>query len=194
MAGKLFAKYTNFMSRIGKQPIEIPQGVEIKIEDRVVKVKGAKGNLEVNLPPKVKVSQKDNELEVSVPNPNDIRQSSFWGLGRTLVANAILGANEGFEKKLEVNGVGYKAALQGNNLILNVGYSHPVEIKPPEGITLSVDGNVITVFGADKKMVGEIASQIRAVRKPEPYKGKGIKYDTEVIRRKAGKVVKEAAA
>lgn len=180
------------MSRIGKQPIQLPDGVSAKIEGGCVIIAGPKGKLTVNIPPKVRVEQKDTSLEFSVPTPEISRQAAFWGLGRSLVANAVIGVTQGFSKKLEVNGVGYKVTKAGDNLVLNVGYSHPVEIKPPAGIEISVDGKNITISGIDKQLVGAFASKIRSIRKPEPYKGKGIKYDTEVIRRKAGKVVKES--
>jgi large subunit ribosomal protein L6 len=180
------------MSRIGKQPIEIPSGVTLAIDGRAVGIKGPKGELSVTLPPKVSIEQKEQELVVSVSDTTQARLAAFWGLGRTLVSNAILGVTEGFSKKLEVNGVGYKVQLNGKTLVLNVGYSHPVEFDIPEGIEASVEGNTITISGIDKQLVGEIASQIRRVRKPEPYKGKGIKYSDEIIRRKEGKVLKGA--
>ena len=182
------------MSRIGKQPIELPEGVTVAIEKRIITVKGPKGELIVNLPPKAKISQAENQLTFEVPSPEDHRQAAFWGLARSLVSNAVAGVSEGYSKQLEVNGVGYKVALKGKTLVLNVGYSHPVEFNPPEGIEISAEGNTITVSGIDKQLVGEIAAQIRKVRKPEPYKGKGIKYSDEVIRRKVGKVVKGSEA
>jgi large subunit ribosomal protein L6 len=182
------------MSRIGKQPIEIPSEVTVSINDSSVSVKGPKAELSVSLPPKVTVAQRDNQLIVSVPQETDSRQAAFWGLGRSLIANAIEGVTSGFEKKLEINGVGYKVQLKGRILILNVGYSHSVEFPLPEGIEAQVEGNVITISGASKQLVGEITSQIRAIRKPEPYKGKGIKYSDEIVRRKVGKVVKGAEA
>ncbi len=180
------------MSRIGKKLIEIPEGVVVKEESRIIKVSGPKGELSVPLPPKVSFSIKDKEISFSVPNPEDSRQASFWGLGRSLVANAILGVKDGYEKKLEISGVGYKVQEKGGSLIFSVGFSHPVEFKQPEGITLKAEGNIITVSGIDKFLVGETAARIRRIKKPEPYKGKGIKYSDEVIRRKAGKVVKGA--
>jgi large subunit ribosomal protein L6 len=182
------------MSRIGKQPIELADGVNISINDGVVNIKGTKGELNVPIPPKVNVEEKDNSLVVSVPKPEDTRQAAFWGLARSLLSNAVLGVTEGYEKKLEINGVGYKVALQGKKLVLNVGYSHPVEFDLPEGIDANVEANVITISGIDKQLVGEVAANIRKIRKPEPYKGKGIKYDDEQIRRKVGKVVKGAEA
>ncbi|MBU2575517.1 50S ribosomal protein L6 [Patescibacteria group bacterium] len=178
------------MSRIGKKPIELPEHVKVEINKSSVCVKGPKGELSVALPSKVKLEQKDNQIVVSVPNPENSRQAAFWGLARSLIANAVQGVTEGFEKKLEVNGVGYKVALKGDALILNLGYSHAIDFKVPEGIRASVEGNEITVSGIDKQLVGETAAQIRKLKKPEPYKGKGIKYSDEVIRRKVGKVVK----
>ncbi|MAG28705.1 50S ribosomal protein L6 [bacterium] len=182
------------MSRVGKQPIELPDGVTSTIDSAVVKVLGPKGELNVAIPPKVKVEQKDKEIHVSVPKPEDSRQAAFWGLARSLISNAVLGVTEGFEKKLEINGVGYKVKLEGKKLVLNVGYSHAVEFDVPEGIEAKVEGNAITINGIDKQLVGETAANIRKIRKPEPYKGKGIKYSDEQIRRKVGKVVKGTEA
>ncbi len=178
------------MSRIGKQPIPLPEGVTVSVEARSLSVAGPRGALSVSLPPKARVTERDRALHVSVPDPSDGRQAAFWGLARSLAANAVRGVTEGFEKKLEVNGVGYKVQLTGNTLVLNVGYSHPIEFRLPEGIAGSVEGNVITVRGIDRELLGETAARIRNVRKPEPYKGKGIRYTGEVIRRKVGKVVK----
>ena len=185
------------MSRIGKKPIEIPQGVEVKLSQNdlgafVVDVKSGKNNLTVEIPISVKVEQKDKEIICTVAKPEDKKQRSLWGLSRTLINNAILGVTEGFSKELEINGVGFKAALQGKKLVLNVGFSHPVEYDIPEGITIEVDKNQIKVSGISKQLVGQTAAEIRSVKKPEPYKGKGIKYADETIRRKAGKVVKAA--
>lgn len=178
------------MSRIGKNPIPVPSGVTVSEADRVLTVAGPKGELTVSLPPKVVFSTLDNTLVFSVANPEDTRQAAFWGLARSLAANAVQGVTEGFQKKLEVNGVGYKVSMKGDTLALSVGFSHQVELKPPKGITIATEGNTITVSGIDKYLVGETAAQIRRIRKPEPYKGKGIKYSDEIIRRKAGKVVK----
>lgn len=186
------------MSRIGKKPIEIPNGVEIKItagddtQKTQVSVKGSKGTLDVSVPSEVKIEQKDKELIFTVKNPEAGSDKALWGLTRTLIKNAILGVTEGFSKELEINGVGFKAALQGKKLVLNVGFSHPVEYDLPEGITAEVEKNNIKISGIDKQKVGQTAAEIRAVKKPEPYKGKGIKYADEQIRRKAGKVVKAA--
>jgi len=178
------------MSRIGKKPIILPAAVNCEIKDREVKIIGPRGELKVVLPPKVNLEKNGQELVFSIPTPGNSRQASFWGLARTLVDNAVSGVQEGFSKKLEINGVGYKIALKGPDLNLAVGFSHPVEFKAPKGITLAVEGNVITVSGIDKQLVGETAAQIRAIKPVEPYKGKGIKYVGEYVRRKAGKVVK----
>jgi len=162
----------------------------VELTDQSVTVAGPKGSLSVALPPKAAVAREGEELVCSVLDETDSRQAAFWGLTRSLVANAVQGVTEGFSKQLEVNGVGYKVQMKDKMLVLQVGYSHPVEFTPPEGITITTEGNVITVSGASKHLVGEVAAQIRKVRKPEPYKGKGIKYTDEVIRRKVGKVMK----
>lgn len=182
------------MSRIGKKIIVIPDGVSCQIHERTVAVTGPQGELMVTLPPKVKVVQAGRELTVSVANPEDSRQEAFWGLGRSLVANAVAGVTAGFRKKLELNGVGYKVALKGSDLVLALGFSHPVEFKAPAGTALAVEGNVITVSGLDKQLVGETAARIRSLKPVEPYKGKGLKYVGEFVRRKAGKVAKGATA
>lgn len=178
------------MSRIGKKPIILPDGVNCEINEKIVSVKGPKGELTVVLPPKVLVAKEGQEITFSIPAPENARQASFWGLARTLVANAVEGVVNGYSKKLEINGVGYKVAIKGSDLAMAVGFSHPVEFKAPAGIILAVDGNVITVSGIDKQLVGETAAQIRVIKPVEPYKGKGIKYVGESVRRKAGKVVK----
>ncbi|KKR19925.1 MAG: 50S ribosomal protein L6 [Parcubacteria group bacterium GW2011_GWE2_39_37] len=175
------------MSRIGKLPIEIPAGTQVKIEKGFVVVKGPKGELSEKVNQFAKLEITEKEVLVSVENPEVKKERSVWGLFRTLISNMIIGVNQGYEKKLEVNGVGYRAAVNGSVLTVNAGYSHPVEFKLAEGITASVAANVITISGINKYLVGETAAQIRKIRKPEPYKGKGIKYVDEVIRRKAGK-------
>jgi len=163
------------MSRIGKKPIDIPEGVQITIDGQLVKVKGPKGELEQKIHPSIKVEQKDKQLICTIADENYKKSNAFWGLFRSLVNNMIIGVSEGFQKQLEVNGVGYKASLSGKKLVLNVGYSHPVEFDLPEGIEAKVEGNVITISGINKQQVGEITANIRKIRKPEPYKGKGIK-------------------
>ena len=173
------------MSRIGRLPVAIPAGVEVSVaEGNVVTVKGPKGTLERALP---------TEMEIKVvARPNDLKKmKSLHGLTRSLIHNMVVGVSEGYTKTLEVNGVGYRAAKQGKKLTLNLGYSHPVEMEDPEGIETKVDGNKIIVSGISKEKVGQFAAEIRDKRRPEPYKGKGIKYDTEVIRRKVGKTGKK---
>jgi len=175
------------MSRLGKLPIKLPEGTTAKFEDGFIVVKSAKGGLKQPVHELVKIEITDKEIVVSVENPEVKHERALWGLYRSLVNNMVIGVNEGFDKKLEIIGVGYRVALSGNKLTLNVGYSHPVEFNLPEGISAQVEGNVITISGMDKQLVGEMAAQIRKIRKPEPYKGKGIKYTDEVIRRKEGK-------
>ena len=175
------------MSRIGKMPIPVPNGVTVEIkEGNLVTVKGPKGTLERALAPEMNLEQKDGEITVT--RPNDLkRMKSLHGLTRTLLHNMVVGVHEGYTKVLEVNGVGYRAAKQGKKLVLNLGYSHPVEMEDPDGIETAVEGNKITVTGISKEKVGQYAAEIRGKRAPEPYKGKGIKYSDEVIRRKVGK-------
>ena len=179
------------MSRIGRMPIAIPAGVTVSIaENNKVTVKGPKGQLERVLPSEMTIEQEG--AEILVKRPNDLKKmKSLHGLTRTLIYNMVVGVTEGYTKTLEVNGVGYRAAKQGKKLVLNLGYSHPVEMEDPEGLTTAVDGNKITVSGIDKEKVGQYAAEIRSTRAPEPYKGKGIKYDYEVIRRKVGKTGKK---
>lgn len=175
------------MSRIGKKLIEIPAGVTIQIDAGNIIVTGPKGILSQHIPGDIMITQEDNNLVVT--RPNDSKQNrAFHGLTRALAANMVQGVSAGFERKLELVGVGYRAQLQGPKLVINIGFSHPVEIEPPQGIEFEVPSATrITVKGIDKQLVGNTAAHIRAIRKPEPYKGKGIKYDNEVIRRKAGK-------
>ena len=179
------------MSRIGRHPVAIPAGVTVTIaENNKVTVKGPKGTLERVLPEELTIKEEDGHVVVS--RPNDLkRMKSLHGLTRTLIHNMVVGVSEGYQKVLEVNGVGYKAAKQGKKLVLSLGYSHPVEMEDPEGLESTVDGNKITVKGIDKEKVGQYAAEIRDKRRPEPYKGKGIKYADEVIRRKVGKTGKK---
>ena len=179
------------MSRIGRMPIAIPAGVTVDLaENNKVTVKGPKGTLERVLPSEMEI--KLEGAEVVVNRPNDLkRNKSLHGLTRTLINNMVIGVTNGFEKKLEVNGVGYRAQKAGKKLTLSLGYSHPVEMEDPAGIETVVEGNVITVKGIDKEKVGQFAAEIRDKRRPEPYKGKGIKYADEVIRRKVGKTGKK---
>ncbi len=174
------------MSRIGKLPVEIPAGVTITVDNELIKVVGPKGSLEEKLLPHVTVDIKENILTVTRKSDEKISRAQH-GLMRSLINNMVEGVTKGFEKKLEVNGVGFKVALQGSTLVLNLGFSHPIEITAPEGITLAVDKMNISVQGISKQQVGQVAADIRALKKPEPYKGKGIKYEGEYIIRKAGK-------
>ena len=179
------------MSRIGRMPIAIPAGVTVDIaENNQVTVKGPKGTLSRVLPAEMSITKEGEEVKVS--RPNDLKKmKSLHGLTRTLIQNMIIGVTEGYQKKLEVNGVGYRAAKQGKKLTLSLGYSHPVEMEDPEGLESTVDGNKIIIKGIDKEKVGQYAAEIRDKRRPEPYKGKGIKYADEVIRRKVGKTGKK---
>lgn len=179
------------MSRIGKRPIPVPQKVTVTINGQHVAVKGPKGELVRTLPSEVEVVQEDGALLVNRRNESRVARQ-LHGLCRTLVANMVEGVSNGFQKRLEIQGVGYRAQVQGRNLVLNVGYSHQVHIEPPEGIQLAVENNTnVIVSGIDKESVGNISARIRAVRPPEPYKGKGIRYAGEFVRRKAGKAGKK---
>jgi len=179
------------MSKIGKLPVKYDSSAQVTLEGHVVKVSGQKGTLEFRLPIEVKVSLQDDSVIVSRKNDSD-RSKAMHGLVRTLISNMIEGVTKGYEKTLEMSGVGFRSSVQGSKLVLTVGYSHPVEIEAPDGISFKTAENKITVSGFDKQLVGEIASKIRKVRPAEPYKGKGIKYENEVIRRKAGKAGKAA--
>lgn len=175
------------MSRIGKQPIPVPPGVDVKIEGTTVRVKGPKGELERELHRDMVIKQEEGQLVVERPSDNKLHRS-LHGLTRTLLSNMVLGVTAGFQKNLELVGVGYRASKQGNKLVLAVGYSHPVEIEPEAGLEIEVPvPTKISIKGTDKEKVGALAAKVRAVREPEPYKGKGIKYEGERIRRKAGK-------
>jgi large subunit ribosomal protein L6 len=174
------------MSRIGKMPIAVPKNVTVNISDGTVNVKGPKGELSRAVPRQISVTSEDGTLLVE-RGSDEPTQRSLHGLTRSLIANMVTGVTTGFTRRLEVNGVGYRAAVSAGSLVLQVGYSHPVLVPAPPGISFAVQANAITVSGADKELVGEVAAQIRRVRPPEPYKGKGIKYAEEVVRRKAGK-------
>ena len=182
------------MSRVGKKPIVIPQGVEVTVDGHTVSVKGPKGQLKEDINAVVSAVLVDGETEkqiqISVNNGEDQNERAQWGTARALIANMVIGVTKGFEKKLEVNGVGYRVNMQGRTLVLNLGFSHEIRVNLPEGIDVAVEGNNITITGANKHSVGTFADDIRKLRKPEPYKGKGIKYADEVIRRKAGKAQK----
>ena len=180
------------MSRIGKKPVVIPEGVEVKIDGQVVTAKGPMGTETVELRPEISVKVENNEVIVDVVNHDDRKARALWGLSRTLVDNAVQGVKHGFTKKLEIQGVGYRANMEGSNLNLVLGYSHPILITPPEGIKIAVEANTkITVSGANKQLVGDVAAEIRSKRPPEVYKGKGVRYEGEYVRRKAGKTGKK---
>ena len=175
------------MSRIGKLPIPVPAGVEVKIDGQIVEVKGPKGTLTHTVPAPIAVALEESTVVVSRPNDERLARS-LHGLTRTLIANNIQGVTEGFTKGLEIVGTGYRVAAKGSALEFALGYSHPITVEPPAGISFTVDGNTkVTVHGIDKQAVGEVAANIRKLRKPEPYKGKGVRYAGEVVRRKAGK-------
>lgn len=181
------------MSNIGKKPVKITEGVTVSKEDDKVIVSGPKGSLVAKIPPGIQVTIKDGEI-VFKKESEDHELEKFLGLARALLANMVHGVVFGFEKKLELSGVGYRARVEGEEVVLNVGYVNPIKIKAPQGVKFSVDENVITVSGIDKQLVGDAANKIRQVRPPEPYKGKGIKYVGEYIRRKAGKAAKAVGA
>lgn len=182
------------MSRIGKVPIIIKEGITLTIQDKTVKISGPKGSFNYLLPDEIETKVANGKLIVSPKNELTESVKPIFGLVRATLANMIKGVFEGFEKKLELSGVGYRASVSGNNLMISVGFSHPVEVKAPENIKFSVAENVITVSGTDKTLVGDMAAKIRAIRPPEPYKGKGIKYLGEHIRRKVGKATKALGA
>ncbi|MFA6547572.1 MAG: 50S ribosomal protein L6 [Candidatus Magasanikbacteria bacterium] len=182
------------MSRIGKKIRKIPQGVTVEVKNEELVVKGPKGELRLKLHPRITASIADGQVSVSVVSPENTKDKALWGTFSSIIENMLDGVTTGFKKQLEINGVGYKASLKGANLVLEVGFSHPVELIPAGGIKFEVEKNVITVSGIDKQMVGEMAAQIRSTKKVEPYKGKGIKYLGEIVRRKAGKTAAKGAA
>jgi large subunit ribosomal protein L6 len=179
------------VSRIGLMPVPLPKGVTVNIEGSTVQVKGPKGELVRTLNPEMQIKLEENRLLVERPT-DQRRHRALHGLTRALLNNMVLGVSQGFTRRLEIEGVGYRAEIQGKNLVLNVGYSHPVVVEPPPGISFEVEKGtrVFAVLGADKEMVGEMAARIRRIRPPEPYKGKGIRYQGEHVRRKAGKAGK----
>jgi len=181
------------MSRIGRQPIVIPAGVKVLIQGNLITVQGPKGELKQEIHRLITLTQKDNQLLLAVPAPGEKAQKALWGLAQRLISNMIKGVTQGFSQQLEINGVGYKAAVKGQSLVLEVGYSHSVEYKIPAALEIKVEKNIITISGINKQLVGQTAAEIRAVRKAEPYKGKGIKYLSEVVRRKVGKTAAKAA-
>lgn len=178
------------MSRIGKKPISIPNGLEVKIDGSSLKFKKSNNEKELDLKGHVDVKIEDGKIEFS-PKGEDRQSKAYWGTYRALANNIVLGLTEGFSKQLEINGVGYRAAMKGKVLELNLGFSHPINFESPKGIEISVDKNVVTIKGDDKQQVGQVAAEIRGFRPPEPYKGKGIKYLEERIIRKAGKTAKK---
>lgn len=191
------------MSRVGKKPILIPEGVEVKIEDQKVTAKGPKGELQKEVRPEIRVEVKDRypptallaegevprKILIVFPQTKTKKTKAFWGLTQALLQNMIKGVKEGYEKKLGIEGLGFKALLEGDDLVLSVGFSHPIKVKTPQGINFLVEKNIITVSGIDKELVSQTAANIRKIKPPEPYKGKGIRYVGEVIRRKVGKKV-----
>ena len=178
----------NNLSKIGKKSISIPENVEVKINDGFLDFKGANGVLKIKIPPYIKTEIKEGSISF-VPESNFKQARANWGAIRSLSYNAIAGLTEGFSKVLEIEGIGYRANMEGENLILNLGLSHPVKFVPPPGVKISVEKNVIKISGIDKGLVTQAAAKIKSFKKPEPYKGKGIKYQGEIIRRKAGKKV-----
>ena len=179
------------MSRLGKKPIKIPEGVEVFIADKTFKARGPQGEIEYQIPPHLEVGKEDDKIIVKSPVKKKTQRTKY-GLVRATIANIIKGTSKGFKKKLEINGVGYNAIVEGDKLKLNLGYSHPIILSMPEGIGIDIKKNVITVSGIDKSKVGQFASEIRRQRKVEPYKGKGIKYKGEVVIRKVGKAALKA--
>lgn len=189
------------MSRIGKKPVILPAGVTAELSGNHLDIKGPKGNLSLDIHPKVSVAVADNEVTVDVAKKEDKREKALWGLSRSLVQNMVDGVTTGYTKQLDIIGVGFKAEVRGQTLVLNLGFSHPIEFEIPQGVDAKVEKDpakvgilqyqtTLTLTGIDKQLVGQVAANIRELKKPEPYKGKGIKYSDETIVRKAGKVVK----
>ncbi len=181
------------MSRLGKLPIELPKGTTAVLAGGVLTIKSAKGQLTQAIHDKVTVELTEENIKVSVANPDVKKERALWGLFYSLIKNMVIGLNAGFEKKLELQGVGYKVAAAGTGLNLSLGFSHPVNFPLPDGVKAVVEGNIITLTSIDKQLVGEMAAQIRRLKKPEPYKGKGIRYVGEIVRRKAGKTAAKTA-
>lgn len=177
------------MSKIGKKIIEVPAGVEVKIENHLITAQGPKGRAQHFLPSGFSAELEGRSLKIAAPTGKSEKIKALWGTTRALVSNAILGVNSGFSKQLEIEGIGFRAQLQGKSLVFSLGFSHPVNFQIPDGINISVDKNIINISGISKELVGQVAANIRALKKPEPYKGKGIHYVGEVIRRKSGKKV-----
>jgi len=188
-----FTKNLNNMSRLGKLPILLPAGTQAKFENDFLIVKGAKGELNLKIHKIIKIDINEKEILVSVKDEKNKEAKPLWGLFRTLINNMVIGVNKGYEKKLEIIGVGFRSAVSGKKLTLSLGFSHPVEFILPEKVNCKVEANIITLSSIDKQLLGEIAAQIRKIKKPEPYKGKGIKYTDEIIRRKEGKTAAKGA-
>lgn len=189
------------MSRIGKKPVILPQGITAELKDKHLTIKGSKGSLELDIHPKVMVEVKDGEVLVDVAKKDDKREKALWGLFRALVQNMVDGLTTGFTKQLDIVGVGFKAEMRGQTLVLNLGFSHPIDFEIPAGVEVKVEKDpakvsilqyqtTVTLTGIDKHLIGQVAANIRELKKPEPYKGKGVRYSDETILRKAGKVVK----
>ncbi len=190
-AVKLFAKYSN-MSRIGKKLIPLPTGVTVEVNENILIAKGSKGELTQSLPEfviiEIVATEKGNAVRATVKDGD--QDSAIWGTIRALIANMAHGVSEGWQKVLELNGVGFRMDVKGKKIVMRLGFSHEIEYQLPEGIEAKIDGNVLTIAGINKQIVGQVASEIRALKKPEPYKGKGFKYQDEIVRRKAGKSAK----
>ncbi len=174
------------MSRVGKKPIEIPQGTEVHVKGSLVSVKGPKGELEREIRPEIGIEIKEGQVS-TFPEKESKKTNAFWGLTNSLLRNMVEGVSQGFETKLQIEGIGYKATSEKENLILNLGFSHPVKMEMPEGVNFSIEKNIIILSGIDKQKVTQTAAKIRKIRPPEPYKGKGVRYVGEIVRRKTGK-------
>lgn len=179
------------MSRIGKRPISVPKNVDVKIENNVVHIKGPKGNMSFELPPMVDIRVEENVLSVQADYENNRRAKTMMGTTQSTLQNMVVGVTQGFQKQLNLVGVGYRAAVSGNQLELNLGFSHPIRFAVPESVSVTISGNQITLESCDKQVIGQVAANIRKLRPPEPYKGKGILFVNEIIRRKAGKAGKK---
>lgn len=179
-------RYIRFMSRIGKKPIEIPEGVEVKVSGKDVSVKGTKGSLDFTFHDEVEVTIEEKKVKVSAPRETKVARA-LWGLTRMLIANMIEGVTKGFEKQLELQGVGFRMAVQGKKLSMALGFSHPVEVEIPAGLEAKIEKNILTISGIDKQKVGQFTASVRSLKKVEPYKGKGFRYVGEIVRKKAGK-------
>ncbi len=181
------------MSKVGKKPIVVPQGVEVKVNNSMLEVKGKEGTLQLPILPHTSIAIQDNQLVIA-SSGDSLQSRANWGTMRALAQNAVIGVSAGFVKELEIQGVGFRANMEGNTLVLNVGFTHPVRFETPAGIKIVVEKSFVKISGSDKNLVGEVAAKIRAIKKPEPYKGKGIRYKGEVVKIKAGKKVAGATA